>query len=338
MRYKLLGKSGLRVSELSLGTMTFGEDWGWGASKEESKRIFDHYAEAGGNFVDTSNNYTNGTSEKYVGEFMAPDRDHFVLATKYSLTERRTDPNFGGNHRKNLLRSVKASLERLQTDHLDLLWLHMWDYTTPLEEIMRTLDDLVRQGMVQYVGISDTPAWVVSQANMLAELRGWSPFVALQVPYSLASRDAERDLLPMAKSLGLSATPWGVIGQGLLTGKYNRDDDQPKREKREDYPAARLELAQRFVDFADSIERSPAQVAINWVRQQGPNVIPIVGARSQQQLQDNLGCLEFTLTPEQLQTLSGLNPIQLGFPHTFLSSDHVRGLIFGETFAKLDGR
>src|SRR5262245_52306408 len=158
MRYKLLGKSGLRVSELCLGTMTFGDDWGWGASKEESRKIFDAFAEAGGNFIDTANNYTNGTSEKFVGEFIQSDRDHFVIATKYTLTERKADPNCGGNHRKNLRRSVEGSLQRLGTDHIDLLWLHMWDGMTPVEEVMRSLDDLVRAGTVLYVGISDTPA------------------------------------------------------------------------------------------------------------------------------------------------------------------------------------
>lgn len=160
MRYKLLGRSGLRISELCLGTMTFGDDWG--APKEESRKIFDRFAEVGGNFIDTANNYTNGTSEKFVGEFIQGDRDHFVIATKYSLSERLADPNFGGNHRKNMRRSVEGSLKRLHTDHIDLLWLHMWDGMTPVEEVMRALDDLVREGKVLYVGISDTPAWVVS--------------------------------------------------------------------------------------------------------------------------------------------------------------------------------
>jgi aryl-alcohol dehydrogenase-like predicted oxidoreductase len=180
VRYKLLGKSGLRVSELALGTMTFGEDWGWGASHEESRRIFEAFAEAGGNFIDTSNNYTNGTSERFVGEFIAAERERFVIATKYSLTTTRTDPNAGGNHRKNMRQAVEASLKRLNTDYIDLYWLHMWDYTTPIEEVMRAFDDLVRVGKVLYVGFSDTPAWVVARANTLAELRGWSRVVAFQ--------------------------------------------------------------------------------------------------------------------------------------------------------------
>jgi aryl-alcohol dehydrogenase-like predicted oxidoreductase len=216
MRYKLLGKSGLRVSELCLGTMTFGDDWGWGAPKDESRKMFDAFTEAGGNFIDTANNYTNGTSEKFVGEFTKADRDHFVIATKYTLNEYATDPNFGGNHRKNMRRSVEGSLKRLDTDHIDLLWLHMWDGMTPVEEVMRALDDLVRAGKVLYVGISDTPAWVVSQANTLADLRGWSRLVAYQGEYSLASRAPERDILPMTRD-EMSYLP-GDSGRREMTG------------------------------------------------------------------------------------------------------------------------
>jgi aryl-alcohol dehydrogenase-like predicted oxidoreductase len=198
MRYKLLGKSGLRVSELALGTMTFGEEWGWGASKEESRHIFEAYVAAGGNFIDTANRYTEGTSEKFVGEFVAPERDKFVVATKYTLFMRRNDPNAAGNQRKNMVQSLEASLKRLGTDYVDLYWVHAWDFMTPVEEVLRALDDMVRAGKILYVGISDTPAWVVSQANMLAELRGWTRFVGLQLPYSLIERTPERELLPMA--------------------------------------------------------------------------------------------------------------------------------------------
>src|SRR6266545_5160774 len=211
MRYKLLGSSGLRASELVLGTMTFGEDWGWGASQEESRKIFERFAEAGGNFIDTANNYTDGTSERFVGEFAGADRDHFVLATKYSLTERRDDPNFGGNHRKNLVRSLEGSLQRLDTDHVDLLWLHMWDGMTPVEEVLRAMDDIVRAGKVLYVGFSDTPAWVVSGAVAIAELRAWTAPVAVQLPYSLADRAVEREELPMARTLDLAVAPWGML-------------------------------------------------------------------------------------------------------------------------------
>ena len=206
MGYKLFGKSGLRVSELCLGTMTFCTEWGWGADHETGKKIFDAYANAGGNFIDTANRYTDGTSERFVGEFVASDRDHFVLATKYSLKDRDGDPNFSGNHRKNMFRSVEASLKRMNVECIDVFWVHVWDFTTPMEEILRGLDDLVRMGKVHYIGISDTPAWLVSRANTLAELKNWTSFTGLQVEYSLLQRTPEADLLPMAKALDLAVT------------------------------------------------------------------------------------------------------------------------------------
>lgn len=323
----------MRVSEICLGTMTFGADWGWGAPKDESRRMFDAFAEAGGNFIDTSNNYTNGTSEKFIGEFIKSDRDHFVVATKYTLNERATDPNFGGNHRKNMMRSIEGSLQRLGTDHIDLLYLHMWDAMTPVEEVMRALDDLIRAGKVLYVGISDTPAWVVSQANVLADLRGWSRFVALQAPYSLADRALERDLLPMSEAHQMSVLAWGVLEGGELTGKYNAPTDEPRRSK--DTSERIKSIASRLMELAEEIGRTPSQVAINWARQQPYRMIPILGARTEKQLQDNLGCLDFELAEEQIRCLSEASPIELGFPHSFLGSDHVRGLIFGKTFTQI---
>jgi aryl-alcohol dehydrogenase-like predicted oxidoreductase len=333
MHYKLLGRSGLRVSELCLGTMTFGDDWGWGAPKEESKRMFDLFAEGGGNFIDTANNYTNGTSEKFVGEFVKADRDHFVIATKYTLSERSTDPNFGGNHRKNMRRSIEGSLRRLDTDHIDLLWLHMWDGMTPVEEVVRALDDLVRDGKVLYVGISDTPAWVVSQANTLADLRGWSRFAAYQGVYSLATRAPERDILPMANAQEMSFLAWGLLEGGELTGKYNSPTDEPKRST--DTSQRIKTIAATLIDMAKDIGRTPSQIALNWARQKPFRIIPILGARTENQLKDNLGCLEFELTEEQIECLHEASPIDLGFPHSFLASDHVRGLIFGETFPQI---
>ena len=333
MRYKLLGRSGLRVSELCLGTMTFGDDWGWGAPKDESQKIFDMFVNAGGNFIDTANNYTNGTSEKFVGEFVKTDRDHFVIATKYTLSERETDPNFGGNHRKNMRRSVESSLRRLNTDYIDLLWLHMWDGMTPVEEVMRALDDLVRAGKVLYVGISDTPAWVVSQANTLADLRGWSRFVAYQGEYSLASRAPERDILPMTNAFDITFLPWGVLEGGELTGKYNSTSDEPKRSK--DTSERIKNIAAELMKLAHEIGCTPSQVALNWARQRSFHIIPIIGARSEKQLQDNLGCLDFELTSDQIERLNEASPIDLGFPHSFLGSDHVRGLIFGKTFNQI---
>jgi aryl-alcohol dehydrogenase-like predicted oxidoreductase len=336
MRYKLLGKSGLRVSELALGTMTFGEDWGWGASKEESRRIFDRFVEAGGNFLDTANNYTNGTAERFVGEFVGKERERFVVASKYTLSKRRDDPNAGGNHRKNMHQAVNASLQRLGTDYLDLLWLHMWDSTTPIEEVLRSFDDLVRAGKVLHVGLSDTPAWVVSQAVAIADLRGWASPVATQAPYSLADRSLERDVLPMADSLGLTATPWGLLEGGVLTGKYNAKTNEARRYGDDAQSERELSLAMTLKGVADETGHSPSQVAINWVRQQPWSIIPIIGARTEAQVVDNLGCLEFELTAEQLRALSDASPIQLGFPRSFLESDGVRSLIFGDTFDLLD--
>ncbi len=336
MRYKLLGRSGLRVSELALGTMTFGEDWGWGASKEESRKIFERFAEAGGNFVDTANNYTDGTSERFVGEFVSADRDHFVLATKYSLSERRDDPNFGGNHRKNLVRSLEGSLQRLSTDRVDLLWLHMWDGMTPVEEVLRGMDDMVRAGKVAYVGFSDTPAWVVAQAVTTAELRGWVRPVAIQAPYSLLDRGVERDLLPMARANELAVTVWGMLEGGTLTGKYRSADRGPARY--EEASEKELAAGDAALALAGEIGRSPAQVAIGWIRarRDRAQIIPIVGARTVDQLDDLLGSLEFELTDEQVARLDAVAPIDLGFPHSFLASDHVRGLIFGDTYPSIE--
>lgn len=335
MRYKLLGSSGLRVSELCLGTMTFGEDWGWGASKEESRRIFDAYVEHGGNFIDTSNNYTDGSSERFVGEFTHAQREKFIIATKYSLSEDRDDPNMGGNHRKNMVQSLERSLKRLQTDYVDLFWLHMWDSTTPIEVVMRALDDQVRSGKVLHVGLSDSPAWVAARGCAIAELRGWSPFVALQFPYSLNDRDVERELIPMAAAHGMAITPWGVLDGGGLTGKYNTPSDEPKRD--DDVSDQVKQVAAEVMRLAQEIGRTPAQVALNWVRQQQRAVnVPIIGARTEKQMRDNLGALDFTLTDDQLKRLSSLSSFKLGFPYAFLNSDHVRGLIFGETYSRID--
>jgi aryl-alcohol dehydrogenase-like predicted oxidoreductase len=226
MKYFLLGKTGLRVSEICLGTMTFGKEWGWGASKEESRKIFDAYVDAGGNFIDTANIYTDGTSEKYVSDFVSYDRDRFVIATKYTSNTRAGDPNAGGNHRKNMVQSLEASLKRLNTDYIDLYWVHAWDQTTPIEEMMRALDDMVKSGKILYIGISDAPAWVVSQANTLANLKGWTEFASIQIEYSLIERTSERELLPMANVLDIGITAWSPLGSGVLTGKYNKSSNK----------------------------------------------------------------------------------------------------------------
>ncbi|HEX9206234.1 MAG TPA: aldo/keto reductase [Candidatus Deferrimicrobiaceae bacterium] len=343
MRYKLLGNTGLRVSELCLGTMTFGEEWGWGSSKEESRKIFDAFADAGGNFVDTANLYTNGTSEKFTGEFLKGRRERFVLATKYTLNMRPDDPNGGGNHRKNLVQSLEASLSRLGTEYIDLYWVHAFDFMTPVEEMMRALDDAVRAGKILYAGISDAPAWIVSQANTLAALKGWSPFAALQIQYSLADRTPERDLLPMAKALDVAVTPWGVLGGGVLSGKYRTPKDRPaeaRYAKDEAWAEANVtdrsvRIAQAAAEVAKETGRTPSQVALAWVRQQPFGVIiPILGAKTLAQFADNLGCLDLTLGPEQLSKLDEASRVEMGFPHDFLV--RARPYVFGKTFPLID--
>lgn len=337
MRYQLLGKSGLRVSELCLGTMTFGEDWGWGASKDESKKIFDHYVEAGGNFIDTSVNYTDGTSEKFIGEFTKADRDHFVIATKYTLTTAdQTDPNQGGNSRKNMMHSVERSLKRLQTDYIDLLYLHMWDFMTPVEEVLRGLDDLVRQGRVNYIGISDTPAWIVAEANARAELRGWSRFVGLQIPYSLRRRGVERAELPMAKHWDMAVMAFGLLNGGTLTGKYTAENADPKRYDIETLPEDLQILIKELGSVADEVGHPPSQVAINWVRQQQrwAQIIPILGARTLEQLKANLGSLAWGLSEEHLQRLDEASNIIYDFPLGWLAG--ATGYIYGATLEKID--
>ena len=303
MRYKLFGKSGLRVSELALGTMTFGEDWGWGASKEVSQQMFDAYAEAGGNFIDTANRYTDGTSERFVGEFVAADREHFVVATKFTLKTRTGDPNAAGNHRKNMVQALEASLKRLNMDYVDVYWLHAWDFMTPVDEVMRGLDDLVRAGKVLYVGVSDTPAWVVSQANTLAELRGWSRFAGLQIRYSLADRAAERDLLPMARALDLAVTPWSVLGAGVLTGKYNDGVPADSRATLPGYEwmreiveseegQRRIAIVRRLTTVAKELGTTPTLLALAWCLKQPTVSTVILGASRVSQVHENLKALD----------------------------------------------
>ncbi|MBD1940833.1 aldo/keto reductase [Coleofasciculus sp. FACHB-712] len=344
MRYKLLGKSGLRVSELCLGTMTFGEDWGWGASKDESRQIFDAFVEAGGNFIDTANGYTDGTSEKMVGEFIASERERFVVATKYSfplhMSDRAGNPNGSGNHRKNMMQSLEGSLKRLKTDYIDVYWLHAWDFTTPVEEVMRAFDDLVRSGKVLYIGISDAPAWIVAQANTLAQCYGWTPFVALQVEYSLIQRTPERDLLPMAKAFDLAITPWAALGGGVLTGKYNKPNASSEQGRigtiGGNISESQLAIANVVCQVAEEIGHTPSQVALAWLSAQSSVIIPIIGSRKVSQIEDNLACLDVKLMPEHLQRLNEVSQIDLGFPHDFLSNDTIRDRLYGGTFNLID--
>jgi aryl-alcohol dehydrogenase-like predicted oxidoreductase len=335
MNYKLLGRSGLRVSDLSLGTMTFGTEWGWGCDLQTSQAIFESYANAGGNFIDTANRYTEGTSEKWVGEFIKADRDHFVLATKYTLFDKKGDPNFSGNHRKNMMRSVEESLKRLDTDYIDLLWVHAWDGTTPIEEMMRGLNDLVTSGKVNYIGISDTPAWVVAQANTIADWRGWNPFIALQVEYSLIQRTPERDLLPMAKALDLAITPWAPLAGGALSGKYLRGEKGRVPDNSIRINERSQKITKVVIEIAEEIGASASQVAINWCIQKNQVVVPIVGAKTLAQIDDSLGCLKFKLSDEQIARLNEVSKIEIGFPHDFLASDGVKEVMTGGTFGKI---
>jgi aryl-alcohol dehydrogenase-like predicted oxidoreductase len=336
MKYRLLGNSGLRVSELSLGTMTFGDDWGWGSPKEESQKVYNAFRDAGGNFIDTANVYTNGASETFLGEFSKGHRQSIVLATKYTNALPGKDPNAAGNQRKSMVQAVEASLKRLQTDYIDLYWVHIWDGVTPVEEVMRGLDDLVRQGKVLYVGISDAPAWWVAQANTLATLRGWSPFVGLQIEYSLVERSVERELIPMAKALQLGVTAWSPLSGGILTGKHHgngpTEEGRMNSEMLKEFVPEK-KRSERIVAAVKSVSketgRSMAQVALAWLRHRSVPVIPIIGARKLPQLHDNLASLELSLTAEHLKTLDEASRIDLGFPHEMFARELVRGLRSG---------
>jgi aryl-alcohol dehydrogenase-like predicted oxidoreductase len=325
--------------------MTFGEDWGWGSSKDESRAILDAFFEAGGNFIDTANVYTNGTSETLLGELLKGDRERAVLATKYTNAMPGTDPNAAGNQRKNMVQAVEASLKRLRTDYIDLYWLHIWDKLTPIEEVMRAFDDLVRAGKILYAGVSDMPAWVIARGNTLAEFRGWTPFVGLQIEYSLIERTVERELLPMAQSMGLGVTAWSPLAGGALTGKYLRDKGQGAKSGRYDtdmmkpfLPAAdRTEAVVREVfKVAEEVDRSPAQVALAWLQHRPIPIIPIIGARRLEQLKDNMASISLRLAPAQVSRLDDASKVDLGFPHEFYDRDLVKGLVYGGLRDQID--
>ncbi|MCU0635293.1 MAG: aldo/keto reductase [Gemmatimonadaceae bacterium] len=333
MRYTFLGSTGLRVSELCLGAMTFGTDWGWGADEATSRAMFDAFVEAGGTFIDTANAYTNGTSERYVGRFVQGRRDRFVVATKYTISTDPSDPNADGNGRKNLMRSLEASLRRLATDHVDVYWVHMWDGFTPIDETVRALDDAVRAGKVLHVGFSDFPAWLVARADLYAEMARLTRPAAIQVEYNLAQRDAERDLLPMAESLGLSVCDWSPLAGGALTGKRVTPADGSGADVADGRVASgavghfdkyrserAMRIAQAVVDAARELECTPAQLAIAWLRHRTPAHIPIVGARTVAQLADNLRAVDVVIPAEVARRLDAASAIPLGFPHDFYRS------------------
>lgn len=341
LSYRLLGRSGLRVSELCLGTMSFGDQWGFGADEATSHEVLSVFEEAGGNFLDTANKYHGGQTEEIVGRWLEGRRDRHVLATKYTLAMDHSDLNTAGNSRKNMVRSVEDSLKRLRTDYIDLLWVHAWDQLTPYEETMRGLDDLVRSGKVLYVGVSDTPAWVVSASNTLAELRGWSAYVGLQIEYSLIERTVERDLVPMAESYGMSVLAWAPLGGGVLTGKYSRGTGEVDS-LRKDSNSSRgrtaeknMAIAQTVDAVADELGKSSAQVATAWVASRGYGVIPIVGARKPSQIKDTLGAAGLSLSSEQLERLDAVSKPSMGFPGAFLEQDGVLDLLQSEQRGRL---
>ncbi|MEZ4370321.1 MAG: aldo/keto reductase [Polyangiaceae bacterium] len=334
--YRLLGKSGLRVSEICLGTMSFGDAWGFGADEATSHQVLDAYAAAGGNFLDTANKYHGGQTEEICGRWLAGKRDRFVLATKYTLCMDHDDPNSGGSHRKNLVRSVEASLKRLGTDYIDLLWIHAWDELTPMDETLRALDDLVRAGKLLYLGVSDTPAWVVSASNVLAELRGWTPFVGLQIEYSLLERSVEHELLRMADYFELSVLAWAPLAGGVLTGKYTRGDgDIDSLRKGGNDSSGRtseqnLAIAREVDRIADELGVTSTQVATAWVLSQGKRCIPIVGARKVSQIEDTLGAATVELSSDHLRSLDELSRYPMPFPQKFLAGKYIKNVIYGE--------
>jgi aryl-alcohol dehydrogenase-like predicted oxidoreductase len=328
------------VSEFILGAMTFGDDRRWsgkfGAEPEAARQIFDAFVEAGGNTIDTANKYTEGHSEQLVGEFVASERDRFVLSTKYTLSIDETDPNASGNHRKSLTRSLEQSLRRMHTDYIDILWVHIWDADTPIDETMRALDDAVSAGKVLYVGISDTPAWVVAHANTIAELRGWSPFVGLQVPYSLANRQIERELLPMARAFGMSITAWSPLGGGLLSGKYVDGSESSGRIDADDISEKDRVVARETLAVARELGVTSSQVALAWLRAQSPLIHPIIGARRVDQLLDNLGAAELELDAETLARLDAASALDPGFPTDMIAG--TQEFVYGAAGALVDHR
>lgn len=339
--YRLLGRSGLRVSPLALGTMTFGGDWGWGAEEDEARRIFDAYVERGGNFIDTAVNYTNGSAERLLGRFIGNRRDRIVLSSKFTMAREPGNPNAGGNHRYNLVRSVEASLRQLDTDRIDLLHVHAWDFTTSAEEVMRALDDLVRAGKILYVAICNTPAWRIAQMQTLADLRGWSPLVALQIEYSLVERTVEHELIPMAQALGLGVLPWSPLGGGVLSGKYSHADLTDENEAdvsptRKGVIASSGHLNSRSLAIADVVGEiaeetgsTRAQVALAWTLRNPAVVAPIIGARTQAQAEDNFGALTVVLSDEQAERLGRASAPAAIFPARFIDRPMAQQLMFG---------
>jgi len=347
--YRILSNSGLRVSPLSLGTMTFGQDWNFGNNAEESRKVFDLYRSKGGNFFDTANGYTNGTSERYLGEYIQGIRSQVVVATKFTTnpdaalqfsgvkSKDSTNPNGGGNHKKSLVENLDLSLRRLRLDSVDILYVHFWEFSTPVDQVMRNLDDVVRSGKAYHVAVSDTPAWLISKANTLADLRGWSPFVGLQTRYNLIDRSFEFELGPMARTLNIGTMPWGCLAEGFLTGKHKGKVEEGSG--RSNSVASHLTSDKNQAILAE-VERiaaetgqTPAAVSLNWLLQKPGVTSPIVGARNVEQLESNLKALDFTLTPQQMHALDTVSaPAVLPFPNNFIE----KARFFADGAAKIN--
>jgi aryl-alcohol dehydrogenase-like predicted oxidoreductase len=342
--YVTLGRSGLRVSPLSLGTMTFGTEWGWGSDEKQAREIFDRYTEQGGNFVDTANLYTQGKSEQMVGKFVADKklRDRLVLATKFTFNTQSGNPNAGGNGRKNIYQSLEASLRRLQTDYIDLYWLHAWDTVTPVEEVLATMNDLVREGKIRYYGFSDTPAWYVARAQTLAEKEGKERLIALQLEYSLVERNIEREHIPAAQELGIAVCPWSPLAGGFLTGKYTREGNSGKGVGRlettkasgnpafEKFSERNWKISDALLAVAKQINKPPAQVALHWVITQPGVTSTIIGATKISQLNDNLQAAEISISPDLRKRLDEVSALEPVHPYIFFSAG-IQDMITGNT-------
>jgi len=328
-QYVTLGRSGLRVSPYSLGTMTFGTEWGWGSEESDARAVFNGYIDAGGNFLDTADGYTMGKSEQLVGKFITERnlRDRVVLATKFTFNADPSNPNAGGNGRKNIYRALEGSLRRLQTDYIDLYWLHVWDMVTPVEEVLSTLNDLVRAGKIRHFGFSDVPAWYVARAQTLAEREGKERLIALQLEYSLTERNIEREHIPVAQELGIGVCPWSPLAGGFLSGKYKREGNTGKGQGRLDQNK-HAQLFDRFtehnwrvldalLDVAKQLDKKPVQVALNWVVTQPGITSTIIGATNLSQLQDNLSALEFTIPADLRKRLDDASAIEQFHPYIF---------------------
>lgn len=348
MKYKQLGTSNLKVSEVCLGAMTFGEELGIGAPEAESRRVFDTFLDAGGNFIDTANMYNRGTSERMLARFIEGNRDYVVLASKYSLSTQGADPNAGGNHRKNLVQSLESSLRRLKTEYLDLYWVHAWDRSTSLPELMRALDDQVRAGKILHVGISNAPAWVIAAANTLAAERNMTPFTAMQLHYNLLERSIEREHFELSDAQNMAIAAWSPLASGFLTGKFNPGTDESAREGARLTTSPRgaqylqpdkFAIAEELAKLAKDIGCTSAQLALAWMAQRSAtSVIPIIGARTATQLDENLGCIDVQLQAAQVEQLDALTAPEPEYPQALFESEFFQNMMFGELRDRIEIR